>query len=418
MDAPTGLYPRWMRTQVEEALGDRRVVAITGARQVGKSTLAKEVCTARHGTYRSLDESGWRKVASDDPVELLKAAPPVVIDEFPLGGDELLRAVKAKVDSSNKPGQVLLTGSTRYLTVPNLSESLAGRVGLVELWPLSQGELQDHREGFVDRLFAGSRAVRALRCEALTRGDALARVVAGGFPEVVGVTARSRSSWYASYVETVTQRDAREVSRVHSVRDLAKVLRVLAARTAQELNVSSLASELRLPRTTIDAHLALLESLHLWYRLPAWSRNVSARAVRHPKAHVSDAGLAADLCGASAAKLSTPNHGMLGPLLETFAVGELQRQRGWAETPHDLFHFRDHDGPEVDVVVEARDGRLAAIEIKAASAVSGGDVDGLRKLAARLSPAPVQCALLYLGTDVLPFGEGFTALPLSALWAG
>jgi predicted AAA+ superfamily ATPase len=416
MAGPDAPYPRWIRARVDEALDERRVVAITGARQVGKSTLAREVCAARHGTYRSLDDPGWRQVARDDPVELLRAPAPVVIDEFQLGGDDLLRAVKAQVDGSNKPGQVLLTGSTRFLTVPNLSESLAGRVGLVELWPLSQGELARRREEFVDRLFSEKDGVRTLRSDSLDRSDTIGRILAGGFPEAVGVTARSRSHWYASYVETVTQRDAREVSRVQSVRDLARVLRVLAARTAQELNVASLASELRLPRSTLDSHLALLESLHLWTRMPAWSRNVSARAVRHPKTHLTDAGLAADLCGVSITKLLAPGHPLLGPLLETFVAGELQRQRGWAETAHELFHFRHHDGPEIDVVVETRAGDLAGIEVKAASSVGAGDIAGLRRAAAQLRPKPVHCVLLYLGRDVLPFGEGFTAMPLAALW--
>jgi hypothetical protein len=251
----------------------------------------------------------------------------------------------------------------------------------------------------------------------VTRLDAVRRMVAGGYPSVFTRRPRSRQRWYRSYVRTVTERDVREISGVQDVASVRRLLRVLAARTAQEFNLADVARDLDLPRSTVAGYLPLLESLYMVQRLPAWSRNLTQRFVRHPKLHLVDAGLAASLVGADAEALARPGHPALGPLLETFVAAELRRQATWSETEADLFHFREHNGVEVDLVLEANDGRVAGVEVKASSTVEGRDFRGLDLLHDRLADRFAMGVVLHLGERVLPFGDRRVAMPISALWS-
>jgi hypothetical protein len=266
-------------------------------------------------------------------------------------------------------------------------------------------------------MFRGPEAVSRLRPTAATREDAFARVVAGGYPEAFTRPNAARRRWYSAYLRTVTERDVVEISRVQDAAAIRRLLRLLAARTAQELNLADLGRDLQTPRSTIAGHLALLETLYLVQRLPAWSRNLSQRVVRHPKAHLVDAGMAAALVGADEDALGRPGHPALGPLLETFVVGEVRRQASWLDSPPELYHFREHQGPEVDLVLEAPDGRVVGVEVKASSSVTGRDFAGLDRLAGTLGPAFCFGVVLYLGDRTLPFGDRRAALPISVLWS-
>ncbi len=409
--------PRRILPRVEEALAHARVVVLCGPRQAGKTTLARRVAAARGGTYWSLDDIETRAILDHDPRALLESPPPVVVDEFQVGGDRLLRTVKSMVDRSPEPGRFLLTGSTRFTTLSSISESLAGRAEIIELWPLTQGEMARGRDRIVDLLLTEPGAVASLRPAPLSRTDALRRIVAGGYPSVFARPPTPRRRWYESYARTLTERDVAEISRVQDVASVRRLLSLLAARTAQELNLSDVARDLELPRTTVAGYVPLFETLYLIHRLPAWSRNLTQKVVRHPKLHLVDSGLAADLLGTDAAALARPGHPALGPLLETFVAGELRRQTTWAKTPVDLFHFREHRGPEVDIVLEARDGRVAGVEVKASSTVEARDFRGLDVLAERLGDRFTFGAVVYLGERVLSFGDRRAALPVGAVWA-
>lgn len=397
-------------------MSESRVVALLGARQTGKTTLGREVARSRGGTYATLDDEGTREAVARDPIGFLDAPTPLVIDEFQRAGDSLLRAVKRRVDDVATPGQFLLTGSTRYTTMPNLSESLAGRVEIVDLWPLSQGEINGTSDRLLDRLFGSTESLRRLRPDVLSRAQAFERVTAGGYPSAYRRPERTRRRWYDAYLRTLTQRDVREFSRAQELDALPRLLRLLAARTAQEFNAADVARDLDMARTTLPTYLALLETIYLVYRLPAWSMNLTKKAVKHPKLHFVDAGLAAHLLGVGAEALASPTSNAAGPVLETFVAGELARQLTWAETSADLLHFRDRDGAEVDFVVEARDGRIAGVEVKCSSTVTARDFRGLDLLHDRLGDRFTNGVVLHLGDRALPFGDRRTALPLAALW--
>lgn len=414
----TTLRTRHVEPRVLEALEDTRIVVVQGARQVGKTTLIREVTSRRGGRLVSLDDDVTRAAAEADPAGFLGQAPgqTLAIDEVQRV-PALVLALKLAVDLDPVPGRFLLTGSANLLHLPTLQDSLAGRAESVDLYGFSQGELGDHREQFIDRLLDGDRFT-AHRSR-LTRHDYLERACAGGYPEALTrPPGRRRAAWFDNYVERIVERDAAEVSALQRLDDLPKILRLLAARNATELNLTNLANDAAIPVRTLDPYIRLLETLYLVQRIPAWSTNLSKRVVSRPKVTLHDSGLAARLTNVSPAAIDTnAETPMAGHLLEAFAAGELRRQLGWSEQLARMTHYRDHSGGEVDLVLETDDGRVAGIEIKATSSVTGRDARWLNQLRDRLGSRFVAGVILHTGPTSAPFGERIVAAPLDILWS-
>ena len=407
------LYQRFVTERVEAALNDTPVVAINGARQVGKSTLVELIARTRPGaTVVTLDDEVQREAASADPRAFVDRADLLVIDEVQRV-PQLLPAIKASVDRDRRPGRFLLTGSTRLLSTVELADALAGRVELVDLWPLSAGELGGHREHFIDALLAWEPG--RWHASNLRPADYADRMLAGGYPEPQTRSGRRRGAWFTNYATTVLERMVTELASVERLEVMPRLLRLCAARTACELNVMDLARDAGLPYRTVGTYLAHLEHLFLIQRLPAWSRNLTSKVAHRPKLLMADPGLAADLLGVDEVGLASPT-GPVGQLLETFVAMEVRKQLAWADKQAALFHFRDRGGVEVDLVLETRTGHVAGIEVKAASTVRRTDFRGLRLLQERLGDQFLGGVVLYRGPDTAPFGDRLAAVPIDALW--
>ncbi len=417
--------PRHARQVADAALSSFRAVVINGPRQAGKTTLARELARTHAAMLVSLDESSLYDACRADPTAFLDAYPrPLFIDEFQRAGDLLVRAVKVAVDAERSRGQFLLTGSSRFLTMAGLSESLAGRAAVIDLWPYAQGEagqLGPDSDCLLTHLFDSTITLTQLGTPYPSRTEYLQRLCRGGFPEVHELPAEARPGWFDAYVTTIIERDVPLIARGRHLNELPRLLRVLAARTSQELNLASLSVATGIDRASLSRnYLPLLENIYLVRQLPAWSRNLTARTVKHPKAYITDSGLAASMLGVDPTAMVLPNAPTLGPLVETFVVGELVRQLSFGTGARPtLYHFRSPDGPEVDVVVEAPDGRVVAVEVKASGAVGPGDFRHLALLRDRLDDIGqpyVAGVVIYLGDKVLPFGDRLTALPMCHLW--
>lgn len=416
----TDLIGRRAEGLLAEAMTGFRVVIVNGPRQSGKSTLL-DVFAKRAGTLLSLDDREVLRASRSDPRGLVEAYPaPLLIDEVQRGGDPLVLAIKAAVDRSPRlMGAFVLAGSSRFLTVPGLSESLAGRARIIDLWPLTQGELTGGSDAFIDLAFQPTSTVRSVTPARLSRRELMGRLTLGGFPAVLAMpTDRLRSAWFEDYLRTLISRDLTQLSAVRQVDELPRLLRLIAARTAQELNIAALARDAGMNAETLRSHLALLETIYLHHRLPAWSTNFTSRAKHHPKIHIVDSGLAADVLGVSADHLSIPTNQLAGRLFETFIVNEVVRQQAWSSERVYLGHFRDRDKREVDLIMEARDGRVVAVEMKAARDVDESDFRWLAYLRDRLGDRFVNGIVVHLGERPLPFGDRLTALPATAVWSG
>lgn len=395
------------------------MIVLNGPRQAGKSTLLELMHQRMGGSLTTLDSRDALRSARTDPTGFVVDRPaPVFIDEVQRGGDPLVLAIKAAVDSHPMDhGRFVLAGSSRFLSVPTITESLAGRVRIVDVWPFSQGEIDGTGDRFIDLLFGETPELRALRPAALERPELFERVARGGFPVATSLSnPRLRRDFFVDYVATLTQRDLVELRRPRSVVDVARLVQAVLARTGQELVPATLARDLGLTHDTIRDYLGLLETIYLHHLLPAWSTNLSSRAVRRPKVHAVDSGLAAALLGVGAEALRRPDHPLAGPLLESFVAGELRRQLTWSETLARIYHYREQGGREIDIILESADGSVSAVEVKAARDVDEHDFRHLATLRDRLGERFVNGVVLHIGTHPYSFGDRLTALPVSALW--
>lgn len=398
---------------VREALSDTRVVLINGSRQCGKSTLAAVATQSLGAEWRSLDSATWRQAAINDPTEFVSGRGPMVIDEVQRAPD-LLLAIKETVDADPRPGRFLLTGSARLLGLKQVPDALPGRMETLELWPLSQGEIDKRpTEGFVDAVF--TQGADFAHTSAETRAGYVMRLTRGGFPEAVARTERRRQRFLDQYVSDLINRDVLQVAEIERALDLRRLLRLLAARSGQLLVPGNLANDLTITAPTVRRYLDLLEEVFLIKRVPAWSRNLSRRAVGTPKIAFVDSGVASNLLGYDAAglqRLDSP----LGGLLEGFVAMELARQLTWSHERAELFHYRTRDQIEVDIVLENRQGKVIAIDVKAASTVRADDFRGINHLANHLGSDLVAGIVLYTGAATVPFGPRRRAVPIAALW--
>ncbi len=409
------MHARAIQPAVEAALADTPVVLLHGARQVGKTTLARAI-EPSHRRYLTLDDGATLAAASADPDAFIAGLRgPVVIDEIQRA-PELFRAIKFAVDRDRAPGRFLLTGSANVLLLPRLSESLAGRMEIITLWPLSQGELEGAPEGFIDAVFASPRTAAPALVHQPDKVGIVARVLRGGFPEAAARTdAARRNAWFQAYFTTVLQRDVRDLANVEGLTALPSVLTLLATRAGGLLNAADLSRSLSIPATTLKRYLTLLEAVFLYVPAPAWMSNAGLRLSKSPKTLLADTGLAASLAGVTAERLANDPH-LFGPLLENFVAMELRKQAGWSRVRINLLHFRTHAGREVDLVLEAADGRIAGIEVKGGRSIDAADFAGLRALAEAAGKKFAAGILLYAGDEVLSFGPGLYAAPIRTLW--
>ncbi len=403
---------RYLEPRAHSALLDTRVVALVGARQVGKTTLARRL--NRGAGYYTFDDLATLGAAAADPMAFVSALPRGAIIDEVQRVPQVMPAIKAAVDIDPTPGRLILTGSADLLTIPTLSESLAGRIELLTLFPLSQAEIEKSTVNFVDASFADA-PVFASGDETIER--TIQRLVSGGYPDAyIRESEARRNAWFLSYVTTILQRDVREISAISDVVGMQRLLRVCAARSASMLNETALASEIGMPRKMVGRYLDLLEQMFLVWRLPAYARERGRRVTKAPKIHVNDVGLASYLYGVDARQLST-NRTMLGGLLETLVVNELRAQASWSASDCSLFHYREYDGLEADVVLEKRDGSVVAIEVKATSSPGQKDFQALQRFAQVAGTSLTRGILLYGGTKTLSFGENLVAVPIGALWS-
>lgn len=409
------MFQRHLTPLVAEALSDTPVVLLLGARQVGKSTLAKALLESRpEGRYLTLDDPAIRRAAEVDPTNFV--ARPMgltVLDEIQLA-PQLFRLIKAEVDKDRRPGRFLLTGSANVLVLPKLSESLAGRMELITLEGLSMSEIAGHSSNLVDRLFKA--VPPSLQHLELDREALISAILAGGFPEAWGRAAgRRRSQWFESYLQTLLQRDVRDLSQIEGLTQLPRILELLSVRSAGLLNLSELSRTLAIPLNTLKRYLGLLEALFILTTLPAWSSHLGKRLVKSPKLMLRDTGLMAHLMGAEQARLKR-DPDLLGGLLETFVAGEVRKLLSWSQHRVKLFHYRTLPGQEVDLLLERADGHVVGLEVKSSASIQSKDFRGLHSLSETLGDAFHRGVVLYTGNEVLPFGPKLWAVPVSALW--
>jgi predicted AAA+ superfamily ATPase len=312
-----------------------------------------------------------------------------------------------------RAGRFLLTGSANILTLPKVSESLAGRMEIVTLLPLSRAEVIERRPSFLQSAFEG----KLVKQPENTIGDDLVRtVLMGGYPEMLRRSDPKRQqSWARAYVKSIVQRDVRQITQIEKLDILPRLLRALARYAGQLSNFTQLGGQIGLDDKTVRSYVAIFEHLFLVRRVEPWSRNQLSRLIKTPKLHFLDSGLLAALLGATSARIAT-DRTLFGPLLETFVFAEVMKQETWLDGSCTVYHYRDKDQDEVDIVVESDAGEIVGIEVKATATVGVNHFKGLRKLAAVTGRDFKLGVVLYDGEQAVPFGERMFAAPVSCVW--
>ncbi len=411
------MHPRHIAPLLTEALADTPVVLINGARQSGKSTLAQAQSTGTPRQYLTLDDAVVLNAAKSDPAGFIDGLQGAVTLDEVQRVPEIFLAIKAAVDRQRQPGRFLLTGSANVLLLPGIADSLAGRMEVLSLWPLSSAEIADSAGlNRADALFQGDwSGLMVPPCE---RAALIERLLAGGFPEAVSRTsARRRDAWFDSYVQAILQRDVRELANIEQLTEIPNLLALLATRSGTLLNFAELSRSAAIAQSTLKRYFALLEMLFLVVRVPSWERNAGKRLVKAPKVFLPDSGLLNYLTGSTAESLSA-KPGLAGGLVETFVLAELLKHLAFSGARLSLWHYRTQTNIEVDFILENRLGQITGIEVKASATVDAKDFKGLRHLQETEAAIFQRGMVLYAGREVVPFGNNLWAVPLSVWWAG
>jgi len=409
------MIKRNLENRILTALQDSPAIFINGARQTGKSTLVKAITeTAYPASYATFDDINILSGAKSDPKGFIKnISLPVALDEVQRV-PELFLPIKAEIDRSRKPGRFILTGSANVLLLPHIADSLAGRMEILTLYTLSQGELEGVKENFIDVLMSDNPIPS--RLTPLDRTALIGKIVKGGYPEIfTRETAERRNTWFGSYVTTILQRDVRDLARIEGLTVLPRLLSLLAVRSTSLLNIAELSSSAAIPQTSLRRYLTLLETTFLIKFIPAWSSNLGKRMTKTPKVILCDTGLLAHLIGIDTNRMENGNNSV-GSLLENFVAMELIKQTTWSSTQPQLYHFRTTRGQEVDIVLENRKGKLVGIEVKASSTVTVSDFKNLKMFSEIAGKKFHRGIVLYTGSETVPFGDRFFAVPVHALW--
>lgn len=407
-------YQRYSSKNVLEALEDTPVVFVMGARQSGKTTLVQSIASSDWARI-NLDEQAQFTIVKRDPVGLIKSLEgiPVVIDEIQRL-PELLLAIKVSVDADRKPGRFLLTGSANALVLPQVSDSLAGRIEAILLNPLSECEIRGTNPSFLSTLLQSKAPIAKTIAK---REYWLQRIVTGCFPEPVQrKTAARIKAWYKQYVNSLVQKDMKDLSHIDHPEKMLRLLKLMAYYSGRLANFAEMGAKLELSIATTKKYINLIEQLFLLKRLPAWHTNEYKRLVKTPKLHFSDTGLVCSIRDIDQDYL-TQNPTEIGPLLETFVLNELQKQAGWLEQDVSFYHYRDKDKVKVDCVIENARGDCFAVEVKASATLRATDFSGLERFKAVAQERFKFGVLLYDGDKTTAFGDNLFAVPISALWS-
>ncbi|RJP79458.1 MAG: ATP-binding protein [Desulfobacteraceae bacterium] len=406
-------YPRWQKTTIEQMLVERRVLLLTGPRQSGKTTLAREL-ESDQTEYRTLDDSTLREAAENDPQGFIKRSTNTLIIDEIQRTPSLLPAIKKAVDENTGPGQYLLTGSANIQSLPAATESLAGRIAKIRLRPLTQGEIRNKPPLFIESAYQQLFP----RNHAHYDRDALLEIAfRGGFPEPMILQVRGRKRWHTDYIDAILERDLKDITKIYRKNALRELLNSLAAWSGKFMDLSAIGSGLSIHRPTIESYINALETLYLVERVYPWTKTDYARISKQSKLFMADSGLMCSLLKWKMDQVRLDSD-RSGKLMETFAFHEIMAQVDAGDGRYELFHYRDREKREIDFLIEREDNALLGIEIKTGSSVNHNDFKHMKWF--RQNPAKNRefiGVILYTGEFPASFGNNLWAVPFGLLWS-
>ena len=405
------MLERSLSKQLEEALSDTPAVIVIGPRQAGKSTFVNRYAEGRN--YITLDDPLELERAKRNPGEFLDThSTPLTLDEVQRA-PELMLPLKLRIDKNRKAGNYLLTGSANVLSLPKVADTLAGRIEVIELLPLTQAEIGGHVSSpFIESIFSEEGPEDKVSAP----DDLPMRLLRGGFPEPAArATPSRRQAWFTSYLRTLVERDVRDLANIEGLVQVPRLLTLLAARTGTVLNVTSLSRETNIPATTLTRYLELLKSLFLLQTVPAWSFDSDVRLIKTPKTFIVDSSLVGNLLRVDEKRLETDEE-MLSQLTKNFVANELAKLISQSEMKPWLMHLRTVRQKEVEFVLENPDGQIVGIEVTTRRNLTAEDTEGLQYLEELAAERFMRGVVLYRGDRIKRLGPKMIGVPISSLW--
>lgn len=401
-------YPRHLTHLLNIAIKDTPVVLINGPRQSGKTTLVKQY--APKLPYYTLDDDNILNAVKQDPIGFIDRIEKGIIDEIQRA-PELLRAIKFSVDQQRQPGRFLLTGSANVLALPQIGDSLAGRMEILTLLPLSLAEINRRDPLFIEYAQNQSWPLNTQN----KKFDCVSQALAGGYPEMLlRQQSNRRNAWAKAYIKSIVERDVKDISAIEKLVEMPHILELLAQQSGKLTNYSQIAGQINIDTKTAQTYIGLLETLFLVNKLRPWHKNTLSRIIKSPKTHFIDSGLLASITNITMEKIYS-NNSVVGSLLETWVYGELLKAINLKQDEWKIFHYRDKDQVEVDFVLENIDNKIIGVEVKASRTILNKDFNGLRKLSKLAKKDWFSGLILYNGDRCLPFGDNLWAIPFSFL---
>lgn len=413
---------RWAETEYDLLCQMMRIVMVSGVRQCGKTTMVRNKA-ADETPFISFDHIGIAESAKNAPASFLKQyqdTPRIAFDEIQKA-PELIGEMKAVVDENPIPGRFVITGSANYRSLPNVNESLAGRLGEVRLRTLTEGEIQGNSPNFLNRLLSNDFGA-PLAIDECNKLLVIDKAIQGGYPQVIGQPTIFRQRWFANYIKSMIERDLKDIANFRKLQTMRQLLHFLALNSSQIPNITDIANRLQEKQPLIREYLNALKTLYLVEELPAWSKRDNDRIGRSPKWLISDTGL---MC-ALANRYERPHvfrgdeqvdAEFTGRLLETWVYTQIvpiiDLNPDW-----EIYHFRTRNGKEIDFLLENNiTGDLIGIEVKSAERVQQQDFRAMDWFAEKLAGQHnFKAVVLYTGNHVQQFSENRIALPMAYLW--
>jgi len=405
-------YTRWQTKSVLEAMDDIRVTLLTGARQCGKTTLAKSLI--RNGIeYRTLDDSTLASAAKQDPHSFVEHQNRTLIIDEIQRVPELIVAIKKAVDENQQPGRFLLTGSADIQSLPSVTESLAGRARKIRLRPLTQGEILGSKPRFFD-IIRQRNLHQAMRI--FKRDEIMELALKGGFPEALDKNQLQRRRWHKAYIDALIDKDLKNISNIRRVKAMRTLVEALAAWSSKLINIADIGRDIGIKREALDNYVNALQALYIFDRVPAWTKTDYEHVAKKPKIFAADSGVMASILGWKADHLRL-NSDRLGKLFETFVYTELQAQVDAQDGAYELYHYRDNQKREIDFLIKHEDGDVIGLEVKASTTVGKSDFKHLRWFDENQAKGHTFTGcVLYAGDQPVQFGENFLAIPFHMMW--
>lgn len=395
------------------ALSDSPVVLIHGARQTGKSTLVKSLAEDDYpAKYITFDDSSVLSSAHNNPHDFISGySENLIIDEVQRA-PEIFLAIKSSVDKNKRPGKFILTGSANVLLLPKISESLAGRMEILRLFPFAQNEISGSTKNLVEEFSKNTFNPNF----PINSDNLINKVLSGGFPEMLVRQDRKRQkAWFSSYITTILQRDVRDIANVEKINELPKLLSLFASRAGTLFNYAEFSRSSGIAQTTLKRYVSLFEAIFMIHIVPAWSGNLSKRLIKTPKIYLNDTGLLSHLIGFEPERIISDAM-MWGRILENFVLMEMLKQASWSNLILSLYHYRTASGQEIDFIIERNDGKLIAVEVKATSKIDTKDFNHINAFADETKDKFLRGILFYTGSEIISFAKNLTALPINTFW--